>query len=139
MEALGRIIAVCIAATGIFLLAFFSRKTMLNRQKEITIRSIVRECEGRIRKERVISEEQKRDLAEQLNKLGNYETDISVMERVRFEIDGESKEFYRVWDGEHTRLSVGSMFRIMVSEKRSGMKLFWFGPGSLLVAGGRIS
>lgn len=138
MEAFGRIIAVAIAGVGAFLMVIFSKKAVLYRQKEIAMRSLTREYVGSLMEDRFFSVQQMDELKNKLSRLGDFEMEYTIMERIRFDSENGYNEAYRLCEEESVQLSGGSLVRVYVTERRSKTESFLYGPGAFCLFGGYV-
>ena len=138
MEAFGRIIAVCLAGVGTFFLMIFSKKSVLYRQKELTVQSLTRTCAAQMMEEHYFDKERIQRLSEELSQLGDFTVECIVMEKLRFDSEAGSRELYRVCEKGSGILTKGSLVRVFVTEKRTRGEVFLYGPGCVCLAGGRV-
>lgn len=141
MEALGRIIAVVAALLGGICISFFSKKMTLTWQKRQMVRHITYEFAENIISDEKLSLTESEEFELQLRNLGEYETEIILFERKRYEDEEGRKYLYEERKiTKEEELQEGSYFRIMVTERNKGvLSTFFYGPGVTLVTGGRIS
>lgn len=142
MEAFGRVIAVVLAVTGLVFCGLFLKVGHLQRQRTITARTVTKEFAAMALEEGNISKEEKERYEKQMAVLGNYQIQITVYERRRFE--GENGRVYTYSElpvaSEGKQLVSGSYLRIQVTEPSKGaVESLFRGPGAVIITGGRVS
>lgn len=142
MEAFGRVITVLLAAFSMAFLMIFSKTSMIQHQKNETVRSLVKEyVTGILEKGWISRDDQERFLSE-LEALGAYELELTVYERRRYEGENGRVYLFTEWKkiGEEKKLLSGSYLRLTVTERNKGkLAAFFYGEGCTVTAGGRIS
>lgn len=140
MEALGRMIAVSIAAAGLVFFSAFFKTASVRWQKTETVRSISQAYAEDIMLRKEVSQAGWKQFCKELERIGEYRTELSVYERRRFEGENGRVYLFTEWVGEETTkaLSEGSYIRIKVTEDRN-VADFLYGIGSAVIAGGRIA
>ncbi len=140
MEALGRTIAIALSAVGLVVLFLFYKTASVRWQKAETVRSLCHVYVDGIMDDRMISCADWEQFRKELNKLGNYRTELAVYERRRFE--GENGRIYMFTEWEEiteNMLPQGSYIRLVVTEGNGKPTTFIYGPGITVFAGGRIN
>lgn len=141
MEAFGRVIAVLMTAVCLVFLTMFFKTASVDWQKNETVHSITTAYAAQILRSKIILQEEKKRFVEEMRRLGDYEIEITVYERRRYEDSTGRIYLYSEWEGEETEkmLSSGSYLRVEVKEmKRGKLRTFMYGSGCTVVAGGRI-
>lgn len=142
MEAFGRTIAVSLSAIGLVILLLFYKTAAVRWQKTETVRSLSKAYAEKILENKEISGSDWKLFTEQLNRLGDYRTELAVYERRRFE--GENGRVYLftelVIGEEGLKLTEGSYIRMIVTEEPTGkIETMLYGGGSPVIVGGRIT
>ena len=90
---------------------------------------------------KTVSEKEWRLFREQLSRFGNYRAELIVFERRRFEGKDGRVYLYTEWRPEKGEkpLTEGSYVRVTVTEDEKKPITVFFGAGSTIFAGGRIS
>ncbi len=141
MEAFGRVAAVLLAVTGLTFCLIFMRKAPAVRQKYETVYSLVTEYAEKILKERRIIATELGQLKTELAMFGEYEAEITVYERRRYEKETGRVYLYAVWEGEEQEkeLNPGAYVCLKVVQKGRGkLETLLYGEGNVIVAGGRV-
>lgn len=142
MEAFGRVITVLMTAVCLVFLTVFFKTASIVWQRNETIHSMTTAYAAQILRSKIISPEEKQRFIEELKRLGDYEIEITVYERRRYEDSTGRIYLYSEWDVEETEkaLSSGSYLRVEVKEMKSGkLYTFMYGSGCTVVVGGRVS
>lgn len=141
MEAFGRVITVLMTAVCLVFLTIFFKTASVDWQRNETVHSITAAYAAQILRSKIISPEEKQSFIEELKRLGNYEIEIKVYERRRYEDNTGRIYLYSEWDGEGSEklLPSGSYLRVEVKEmKRGKLHTFMYGSGCTVVVGGRM-
>lgn len=141
MDGFGRLIAVMFGTTGLVFSLLLYRTAAVRWQKEETVRSMSQMYAEHVLNEKVFCGDEWSIFREQLNRLGNYRTEIAVYERRRYE--GEQGRIYLFTEeklsDKDRLLTEGSYIRIVVSGKSKEKAVdMLYGSGSVVIAGGRV-
>lgn len=141
MEALGRLMAVLTAAVSLVLFLFFYQSASVKWQKNETVYSIGKAYAENILYTKTVLDTDWKRFQEKLNRLGEYETELTIYERKRYEGDNGRVYLFEEWGGPGEKeLSAGSYVRLVVREKPRGkLAVFLYGGGCTVIAGGRIA
>jgi len=142
MEVFGRIIAVIISVPGVIFLLVFHKTASVQWQKNETVRSMSNAYAESVLRNRRISCASWDAFRKELMDLGEYQAEIFVYERRRFEGDNGRVYLYKEWDvGEGERvLSEGSYVRLVIMEQGKGqLQTFLYGSECVIIAGGRVT
>ena len=142
MEALGRSISVIVCAIGMTFCILFFQSVSVHRQKTETARSMVRMYTAHVLEDKKIRREEWESFQKVLHRLGDYQAEITVYERRRFEDENGRLFLFYLWEGEEAEreFSKGSYVRITVTEEEPGrIGTFLFGDGAVIISGGRIA
>ena len=142
MEAFGRMLAVSLSAIGLVILLLFYKTASVRWQKTENVRSLSKAYMEKLIDNKEICGSDWKQFTEQLDRLGDYRTELAVYERKRFE--GEDGRIYlfteSVIEDENVKLTEGSYVRLIITEEPgSKLGIMLYGGGSPVISGGRIS
>lgn len=141
MEAFGRSVAVLFGTVSLVLLLFFFRTVSVQWQKNETVYSIGKAYAERVVQSKIASKEEWQLFQTELERLGDFEAELTVYERKRYE--GEEGRLYLYEERvgpEEKELSVGSYVRLVIKEKSKGiLTTFLYGDSCFVITGGRIA
>lgn len=135
-------ISVILCAVGLTFGIVFFKTESVHRQKTETVRSMVRMYTNHILENKKIRREEWERFQNDLHRLGEYQAEITVYERRRFEDENGRLFLFYLWEGEEAEreFSEGSYVRITVTEEEPGrIGTFLFGDGAVIISGGRIA
>lgn len=141
MEAFGRSIAVMLSMAGIVFSLLFYKTAAVRWQKAETVRSMSQRYAEHVLSVREIRASDWKVFREQLNRLGEYRTELAVYERKRYEGERGRVYLYEESDVEEEdrMLTDGSYIRLVVTEAENGkMETILYGNGYPIIAGGRV-
>lgn len=141
MEAFGRMIAVLLTASCMVFFSVFYKNSTVQRQRNETVRSLVKEYVTDLTESGQVSEKRKERFVKELAVFGVYEIELTIYERRRYE--GETGRMYLYSEcrnpEEDTELISGSYLRVTVKEQKKGKaETFWYGAACTFVAGGMV-
>lgn len=140
MEALGRSVAVLLGAVCLVLLLFFSKTASVQWQQNETIYSISKAYAEQVMQSGAVSMKDRQAFQADLKRLGDYEAELTIFERKRFE--GKNGRIYLFEERTEpgvAEISSGSYVRLVVKEKPKGwLEKFFYGDSCFVVTGGRI-
>lgn len=141
MEAFGRLIAVLWTVFCVIFLSVYSKEIVFRRQKNETVRSIVKEYASDVLEDGRVVSERKEAFLKELAGFGLFEVNVTVYERRRFDSENGRNFFYREREEvcAEMQLPSGSYVRVIVAEQEKGKtETFLYGAAGIITAGGRV-
>ena len=142
MEAFGRSLAVMLSAIGLVILLLFYKTAAVRWQKTETVRSLCKAYAEKVMRNNEIHGSDWKQFTEQLDRLGDYRTELAVYERKRYERENGRVYLFTesVIEDENLKLMEGSYVRLIVTEESSSrLGTMLYGEGSPVIFGGRIA
>ena len=142
MEALGRGIACLFCAASLVFLLVYQKSSAVGWQRNQTVRTMSKEYIRTVRRRGMVTEEGWTAFLRELQRLGEFDAELTVYERKRYEKASGTVYLYTEWEqnGTEKRLPEGSYVRLTVFQKEGGAwNEFWYGSGCVVFVGGRIT
>ncbi len=141
MEAFGRSITVMLSMAGIVFSLLFYKTAAVRWQKAETVRSMSQRYAEQVLSSKEIRISEWEQFLEQLERLGEYRTELAVYERRRYE--GEQGRVYLYVESDvdvgDRMLTEGSYIRLVVTEEEGGKtETMLYGSSYPVIAGGRV-
>lgn len=141
MEAFGRVMAVLFTVVSLTFCLTVAKKAPAARQKYETVYSLVTEYTEKMLREHRVAAVELQQLKAELVALGEYEAELTVYERRRYEKESGRVYLYAEWEGEEQEkeLNSGAYLILKVKQRDRGKaETFLYGEGNVIVTGGRV-
>ena len=142
MDAFGRFLGVMLSVVSVAALVILLKTAPFHVQKNETVRSLCHNYIDRILKEEKVSSRDIELLRKQLQSLGKYSVELTVFESRYYEGEKGLVVFYTEQKeiGKEQELLSGYYIRLVVKEEeKSVAESFFYGPGCVIYAGGRVA
>lgn len=142
MEALGRGVACLFCALSLVFLLVYQKTSAVGWQRNQTVRTMSKEYVRKVQSRGKVTEESWLAFLRELRRLGEFDAELTIYEKKRYEGDSGSIYLYSEWEqnGTEEEIPEGSYVRLTVFQKDTGVwDRFWYGGGCVVFVGGRIT